>query len=119
MKLQILPLIGRVRLSKLRPAHGAASPRGGGILRQHGDGVELDDGQPGAVGEPPRVERAQPVIPTVEQLPDLMTAARGTVLETPIILPTTTAMRRSDCSVCTVGDVDLKRGRVGRPPGDR
>jgi integrase len=62
--------------------------------------------------KPPRVERANLVIPTADQLRALIDAARSTIWEAPIILAATTGMRRSELLGLRWSDVDLKNRRV-------
>ncbi|MEW6155753.1 MAG: site-specific integrase [Actinomycetota bacterium] len=129
MEREILPLLGSVRLSKLRPAHvqqlldrmtkKGAAPRT--VLQARavlGSAVStavawgLITVNPVRSVRPPRVERARLDIPTGEQLRQLMTAARGTIWEAPIVLAATTGMRRSEVLGLRWADVDLRRGRV-------
>ena len=129
MEREILPLLGSVRLSKLRPAHvqqlldrmtkKGAAPRT--VLQARavlGSAVStavswgLISVNPVRSVKPPRIERARLDIPTGEHLRRLMNAARGTVWEAPIILAATTGMRRSEVLGLRWADVDLKAGRV-------
>jgi integrase len=62
--------------------------------------------------KPPRIARAQLVVPTVEQLRTLIEVARGSVWEVPVLLAATTGMRRSEVLALRWCDVDFKVGRV-------
>lgn len=129
MQREILPVIGRVQLSKLRPAHvqqlldrmtkRGAAPRT--VLQARavlGSAVStavawgLMTMNPVRSVKPPRIERANLVIPSADQLRGLIAVARGTVWEAPIILAATTGMRRSELLGLRWSDVDLKKGRV-------
>ncbi|MGH2653339.1 MAG: tyrosine-type recombinase/integrase [Actinomycetota bacterium] len=126
---EILPLIGGVELSKLRPDHVRAvltrmQQRGlstatiaqvrwvlGSALRQ-----AVEDGlitvNPVTAVKRPRVKRAELHWPTPTQLVALVEASRGTVWEVPILLAAVTGARRSEILGISWEDVDLRVGTI-------
>lgn len=128
MEREILPVIGRVRLSKLRPAHvqqvldhiskKGAAPRT--VLQARavlGSAVStavawgLMTVNPVRSVKPPRIERARLVIPTGDQLRSLIAAARGTSGRRRSSWPRRRACAGPKCWAC--GGPTSISGRVG------
>lgn len=74
--------------------------------------AELIDANPVAAVRPPKAKRRQLEVPTGAQLIALMTAARGTTWEIPLLLAATTGMRRSEVLALTWANTDLEAGKV-------
>jgi len=79
--------------------------------------AELITANPVAATRPPKTARPDLAVPTAEQLAALITEARGTVWEIPMLLSATTGMRRSEVLAVRWAGVDLAAGRIGTAAG--
>jgi integrase len=126
---EIVPVIGGLELSKIRPSHvravlfraqhrglapaTIAQVRGvlGSALRQ-----AVQDGlitaNPVAAVKRPTLRRVEPHWPTSVELAALLEAARRTVWEIPILLATVTGARRSEILGISWVDIDLHEGTI-------
>lgn len=126
---EIVPTIGGLELTKLRPGHvravlarmqkrglsSATMAQARGVLssalRQ-----AVDDGltpnNPVAAVKRPRIRRAEPHWPTPVQLAALLEASRNTLWEVPILLAAVTGARRSEVLGVSWEDVNLKTGTI-------
>ena len=127
VRVQIVPRIGRVKLSALRPAHvqkvldgmiaEGAAPASvlqchrvlSSALRQAVRWQVLAVNPSDAV-RPPRPERAALHVPEPEQVRAILEAARGSVHELPILLAASTGMRRGEVLGLRWSAVDLDAG---------
>jgi integrase len=127
VRVQIVPRIGRVKLSGLRPAHiqkvldgmiaGKAAPASvlqchrvlSAALRQAVRWQVLAVNPSEAV-RPPRPERVPLQVPEPAQVRAILEAARGTVHEVPLLLAATTGMRRGEVLGLRWSAVDLDAG---------
>jgi integrase len=125
----LLPVMGDLRLDRIRPAHvqhaldqisaqGLAprtvvKARGvlGGLMRS-AQAWGLIVANPVQAVRPPRPERPRLDVPTADQLMDLVSAARGTLWEAPMLLAVATGARRSEVLGATWADVDLETGKL-------
>ncbi|HEV8682305.1 MAG TPA: Arm DNA-binding domain-containing protein [Actinomycetota bacterium] len=126
---EIIPIIGGLELTKIRPGHIRAVLAGmqqrglsaatiaqvrsvlGSALRQAvADGLVISN--PVAAVKRPRVQRRELHWPTSAQLGALLQASQGTVWEVPILLAAVTGARRSEILGLSWADIDLKAGRA-------
>lgn len=127
VNVHVLPRIGRVKLSSLRPAHvqtvvdgmieGGAAPAS--VLQSHrvlssalrqAVRWQVMAVNPAAAVRPPRPERAQLTIPTTEESRMMLEASRDTLYEIPLLLAATTGMRRGEVLGLRWPAVDLDAG---------
>lgn len=72
----------------------------------------LITGNPVQAIRPPKVDAPQLHIPTPEQVPALVKAARGTVWDVPLLLAAVTGARRGEVLAMAWSEVDLESGRI-------
>ena len=125
----ILPVVGRLELRRVKPAHVRAildsmaqqglSPRTriqaravvSSVLRQAIEDGLIETNAAQAV-RPPKAERPRLKVPTPEELATLIRAARETPWEIPILLAATTGARRSEVLALRWADIDLLHDRL-------
>jgi integrase len=129
VRLQVVPLIGKVTLAALRPHHlqgvldemltGGAAPAS--VAKCHrvmasacAQAVrwQLLAVSPAAGVSPPRVERSSLRIPDAAEMRTLIAAAASTPYGMPVLLAATTGARRSEILALTWREVDLSTGTV-------
>jgi integrase len=128
LRVHVVPRIGDVKLSKLRPAHvqsvidamisdGAAAAS---VLQAHrvlssalGQALrwQMVAVNPCAAVRPPRPDRAPLRVPAADEIKALLRAATG-VYEIPVLLAATTGMRRGEILGLRWPAVDLETGRI-------
>jgi len=125
----IVPVIGNLVLTRVRPAHvqlvldGVAAkglaPRSAVETRAilssaFRQAMEwgLSTSNPVQAVRPPRQPRPQLVIPTAMDLSALMEGARGTIWEAPVVLAASTGARRAEVLGLRWADLDNDTGRV-------
>lgn len=113
LRVHVIPRIGRVKLSNLRPSHaqtvldamvaGGAAPAS--VLHCHrvlssamrqAVRWQLVTVNPCDAIRPPRPERSRLHVPTPDQVRAVLAASTGTVHEIPLLLAATTGMRRGE-----------------------
>jgi len=127
LRLHVLPRIGHIRLTKLRPAHiqtaldampeGGAAPRTvvhayrvtNAVLR-YALRLQIIGTNPAAGASPPRPDRPALTIPDPETVARILRAAEGTALHVPLVLAAATGMRRGEVLGLTWSAVDLEGG---------
>ncbi len=125
----ILPRIGGLKLQALTPVHLNAlyselleqglSPRTVGYIhailhRALEEALEagLLPLNPASRSKPPKAERPNIAVLTVEELEMLLRTAQGTIWETPLTVAVGTGLRRGEILGLRWGDVDLDDGRL-------
>jgi integrase len=123
----VLPVIGGARLGRLRPHDvqlvvdkmvdkGLAARTVVQCYRVLSSALsqavrwQMIPTNPATAVRPPRIERAELVIPTAEQVRKLLTAAEGSWVHLPILLAAATGMRRGEVFGLRWGDVDTDAG---------
>ncbi|HEX9683831.1 MAG TPA: Arm DNA-binding domain-containing protein [Acidimicrobiales bacterium] len=126
--LHVLPVVGNLKLTALRPAHVQAvidaTARKGLSNRtvtearnvlssalRHAVAWGLIQVNPATAVRPPKVERRRLDVPSAAEVARLLEAARGSTWEVPLLLAATTA-RRSEVLALAWNEVDLDRGRI-------
>ncbi len=129
LRLHVIPLIGGLRLDRIRPAHVQqvidamleASLAPGTVVRARsvlGNAMRravawgIIPANPVAAVSPPRPERPRLAVPTAGELLQLVEAAEGTSWEIPVLLAATTGARRGEVLAVRWSDLDLATGRV-------
>jgi integrase len=126
---QILPVIGDVRLGRLRPVDvqrvvdsmiaNRLAPRtivqGYRVLSSalaQAVRWQMLSVNPATAVRPPRINRAELTIPEATQVSAILNAAEGSWLHLPILLGASTGMRRGEVFGLRWRDVDLEAGRI-------
>ena len=129
MRDHILPSLGRMQLTKVRPGHVQAvldemtrKGRAGRTVSHARAAMssaftaavrwQLVAINPVRASEAPAKKVLDLHVPTAAELVTLMNAARGTIWEVPMMLAATTGARRGEVAGLRWGNVDLERGRV-------
>ena len=125
----LLPAMGDLRLDRIRPAHvqhaldqiaaAGLAPRTvvkargvlGGLMRS-AQAWGLVVANPVQAVRPPKPERPQLDVPTADQLMELVSVARGTTWEAPMLLAVATGARRSEVLGARWADVDLETNKL-------
>lgn len=125
----ILPLLGELRLDRIRPAHVAAvldamAARELSARSQVGARAVLSSSlrramawgliptNPVAAVRPPKIERPELAVPTSAQIVAIINAAKASPWEVPILLSATTGARRAEVLGVRWADVDLDARRL-------
>jgi integrase len=128
LRVHVVPRIGDVKLSKLRPSHVqsvvdgmiAEKAAAASVLQAHrvlssalGQALrwQLIAVNPCPAVRPPRPDRAPLRVPTPEQTRAILAAA-ASVYEIPVLLAATTGMRRGEILGLQWSSVDLENGRI-------
>lgn len=129
LRLHILPTIGPLRLSALRPLHvqrvldgvaGKALSPGTQTLVYRVLSSSLGQAlrwqliaiNPAKAVRPPRVERPMLDVPDRDQIAQILDASRGTWIEQPVLLAASTGMRLGETLALRWRDVDFETGVV-------
>jgi integrase len=129
LDLHVVPVIGSVKLAKLRPAHvqqvvdgasasGLAPRTVAGVYRTlHGalaQGVrwQLLAVNAAAAVRPPRTERPKLHAPDTAKVAKVLDAARGTRLYVPLAVAASTGLRRGELLALRWSEVDLDAGSL-------